>query len=219
VSLSRKDWIQSYQTVLETWNLEPDWTLLEYHPVFSEGMVLDLGMGNGRNALFFAKMGFEVECVDTSKTAVKKCRERANAEHLPVVVHQIDIRSFEIPRRQYSLILVSKVLQFFVKSEIETLSERIFDGLTKRGCVYLRVFSPAEYKYYIRDKRETRLIEPNTYYIPRYNLHYHFFTKEEVLQLFSKLKTLHCIEGLESDLRYKKPRKEWIIEYIGQRTR
>lgn len=212
-------WDQAYQEVVGNWGLEPDWRLMEYQPVFPKGIVLDLGMGNGRNALFFAKMGFEVECVDVSKSSVKKCQERAKAEHLQLVVHQTDIRTFEIPRRRYSLIIASKVLQFFLKSEIEELAQRIINGLTKRGCVYLRVFSPEEYGYYIRDKRETSLVEPNTYYIPRYKLHYHFFSKKEVLELFPTLKPLHYIEGLESDLRYKKPRKEWIIEYIGQRTR
>ncbi len=219
MSLRSKSWIQSYQEVETTWGLEPDWVLMEYQKLFGPGPVLDLGMGNGRNALFFAKLGFEVDCVDMSKTWVKKCQNRANKEGLQISVQRADLRTLDIPKRRYSLIIASKVLQFFMKSEIEVLAEKIFNGLAKRGCVYIRVFSPDEFEYYIAHKQKVQMVEPNTYFVPRYKLHYHFFTRKEVLDLFSKLKSIHCIEGLQSSLKFKKPRKEWIIEYIGQRMR
>ena len=215
----KKDWVQAYQEVEGSWGLEPDWTLIEYLKLFDSGPVLDLGMGNGRNTLFFAKLGYEVDCVDISKAWVKKCQDRVNAEGLPVSVHRADLLSFDIPKRRYSLIIASKVLQFFLKSEIEVLSEKIFNGLSKRGCVYLRVFSPDEFETYVAHKQNVRMIEPNTYYVPRYKLQYHFFTQDEVLELFSKLKVIHCVEGVESSLEFKTPRKEWIIEYLGQRMR
>ena len=219
MSSHKPEWIQAYSDVKERWGLEPDWALMQYQKLFGTGPVLDLGMGNGRNSLFFAKLGFEVDCVDISKAWVKKFKDRINAEGLQVSVHQADLRSFHIPKRRYSLIIASKVLQFFVRSEIEVLIKRIYAGLVRRGCVYLRVFSPEEYECYVTHKRDVELIEPNTYYVPRYDLHYHFFTQEELLELFPKLKVIHCVEGMESSLVFKKPRKEWVIEYIGQRMR
>jgi len=215
----RKDWNQAYCDVVTKWGLEPDWALLQYRALFSPGPVLDLGMGNGRNALFFAELGYEVECVDVSKTWVKKCQDRADASGLEVVAQCADLRSFDVRKRCYSLIIASKVLQFFVKSEIEALAEIIYNGLAKGGCVYLRVFSLDEFEFYMAHKKEIQLVEPNTYCVPRYKLHYHFFTRGEVLALFPKLKVIHCVEGMESNLRFRKSRKEWIVEYIGQRTR
>jgi tellurite methyltransferase len=219
VTSQHKEWIRAYQDVVTKWGFEPDWVLMEYQTIFAPGPVLDLGMGNARNALFFAKLGYEVECVDVSKTWVKKCQDRFEAEGLQVTVQHIDLCAFDIPKRRYSLIIASKVFQFIRKAEIEMLTEKIVRGLAKGGCVYLCVFSPDEFNYYIAHKQEVRLIEPNTYYVPRYNLHYHFFTRGEVLELFSKLKTIHCVEGMESSLKFKKPRKEWVIKYIGQRKR
>ncbi len=69
-----KAWIKAYQALFTNWRVEPDWALIEYQKLFAQGPVLDLGMGNGRNALFFVKMGYEVECVDVSNSAVKKCQ-------------------------------------------------------------------------------------------------------------------------------------------------
>lgn len=219
MSSHRKPWVNVYQDVVTRWGLEPDWALMKYHQLIPQGPVLDLGMGNARNALFFAKLGRDVDCVDVSKTWVKKCQDRARAENLRMTAYRADLRSFDIPKRHYSLIIASKVLQFFLKSDIEALVKKMYYGLARRGLVYLRVFSLNEFEIYVKHKRETKLVEPNTYYVPQYQLHYHFFTQEEVLSLFSKMKVIHCVEGQESDLRLKKPRKEWIIEYLGQRVR
>ncbi|MFX1541298.1 MAG: class I SAM-dependent methyltransferase [Promethearchaeota archaeon] len=214
-----KSWVEEYQNVVAKWELEPDWALIKYHQLISQGPVLDLGMGNGRNALFFAKLGHDVDCVDVSKTWVKKCQNRAKDENLRLTAYRADIRSFKIPKRYYSLIIASKILQFFIKSDIEVLVEKMYHGLARRGVLYLRVFSIEEFEYYLKHKREITLVEPNTYYVPKYQLYYHFYTKEEILSLFSKLRIIHCVEGLESDLRFKKPRKQWVIDFLGQRIR
>lgn len=219
MTTQNKAWIEEYQKVVANWGIEPDWVLMRYHQLVSQGPVLDLGMGNGRNALFFAELGHAVDCVDVSKAWVKKCQERAKAKNLKMTVYNVDLRSFEITKRHYSLIIASKVLQFFIKSDIEALVEKMYHGLARGGLIYLRGFSLDEFEYYLKHKKGIHLVEPNTYYVPRYNLHYHFYTKEEVLSLFPKLKVIHCVEGLESDLRFKKPRKEWIIDFLGQRIR
>ena len=218
-----KPWLQAYQEVVAKWELKPDWKLIEYSQFISKGPVLDLGMGNGRNALFFAKMGFEVDCVDLSKTWVKRCRERASAENLELTAEVADVGSFDIPKRRYALIIASKILQFFKRSELDTIVDRIFAGLARKGVVFLRVFSLEEFEH-VRDKEGLEWVEENTYYHARYRLYFHFFTKDEVLSLFPKLKVLSCVEGVGLALGtkgrgYKKPRYQWIIEYMGQRTR
>ncbi|MFX1475250.1 MAG: hypothetical protein ACFFCO_07235, partial [Promethearchaeota archaeon] len=129
-----------------------------------------------------------------------------------------DISSYEIPDRRYALIIASKVLQFFRKSAIEDIAAKINKGLARRGVVFARVFSLDEYEH-IRDTSALELVEPNTYYHRSYKLYQRFFTQEEVLSLFPKLKLLCCVEGAELVLTQKKPRYRWIIDYLGQRTR
>jgi tellurite methyltransferase len=219
LTTQNKSWVEEYQNVVAKWGIEPDWVLMKYHQMVSEGPVLDLGMGNGRNALFFTQLGHEVDCVDVSRTWVKKYQDRAKAENLRMTAYRADLRSFNIPKRHYSLIIASKVLQFFLKVDIEALVEKMYHGLARRGLIYLRVFSPEEFEYYLKYKKEITSVEPNTYYVPKYKLNYHFYTKEEIIALFSKLKIIHCVEGLESDLRFKKPRKQWVIDFLGQRIR
>ncbi|MFX1563097.1 MAG: class I SAM-dependent methyltransferase [Promethearchaeota archaeon] len=213
-----KLWMEAYQEIVTKWKLEPDWKLMQYCQLLAKGPVMDLGMGNGRNSLFFAKMGFEVDCIDVSKTFVKRCQERAHEENLTMTAQVADIRYYEIPKHRYALIIASRVLQFFKKSEIETIADKINRGLIRRGIVYVRAFSLEELKN-VRDTKNLELVEPNTYYHRKYRLYNHFFTKDEVVSLFPKLKVLICVEGMELLLQYKKPRYQWTIEYIGQRIR
>lgn len=46
------------------------------------GRALELGCGNGRNALYLARHGFRVDAVDFSSEAISWARERAAAAHL-----------------------------------------------------------------------------------------------------------------------------------------
>jgi cyclopropane fatty-acyl-phospholipid synthase-like methyltransferase len=222
VNTDSSAWFKAYQDVVSKWGDEPDWRLMEYARYVPEGPVLDLGLGEGRNALYFAKLGFPVEGVDESKTYVKRCRERAEAEGLDLTVVEADLRAFEIPKRRYALIIASKVLQMFLKSESTAIAERMYPGLIPKGLIYVRTFSVERITQSatIRDYEE---VEPNTFYVPERKRHYHYFTRDEILSLFPKMKVLYCVEGLELDRTRgkttKRPRTPTIIEFIGQRMR
>ena len=46
--------------------------------------ILCIGEGEGRNAIFFAKKGFEVTAIDASDLGLKKLEERAKEENLNI---------------------------------------------------------------------------------------------------------------------------------------
>ena len=54
--------------------------------------VLDLGCGDGRNALFLARHGCKVEAVDISHAAIAKLAAFAVREHLPIEARVCDLR-------------------------------------------------------------------------------------------------------------------------------
>jgi len=60
-------------------DLEPSRFLVENVGILPKGRALDVAMGRGRNALYLALMGFQVEGVDISPEAVKS----ASRERLP----------------------------------------------------------------------------------------------------------------------------------------
>ena len=115
-----KSWLDAYKELIDDMRIHPNWKLIEYNRFVPTGPILDLGMGNGRNALFFAKMGYDVDCIDISRTHVRKCRKLAESENLNLNARVADMRDFDIQASHYSLIVASKVLHYFQKSEIES---------------------------------------------------------------------------------------------------
>ncbi|MFJ8014319.1 class I SAM-dependent methyltransferase [Streptomyces sp. NPDC096339] len=81
---------------------KPDESLVSYldHGLVSPGRALDLGCGPGRNALYLASRGFEVDAVDLSPTAVAWAEERAREAGADVRFHCGD--AFALTRAELS---------------------------------------------------------------------------------------------------------------------
>lgn len=70
---SKTQWDQRYSRPTFIFGKSPAQFLAEnYHYIPYEGTVLDMGMGEGRNAVFLAQKGYKVTGVDLSSVAVKK---------------------------------------------------------------------------------------------------------------------------------------------------
>src|SRR5687768_2487776 len=70
---SKTQWYQRYSRPTFIFGKSPAQYLTEnYQYIPFEGTVLDMGMGEGRNAVFLAQKGYKVTGVDLSSVAVKK---------------------------------------------------------------------------------------------------------------------------------------------------
>lgn len=209
-------WEQAYQQAQCLWGLKPDYLLREYVHLVPEGPVLDLGSGEGRNALFLAGLGYAVEGFDWSVTAITRCRERARKAGLTVDAQVKDLRELAILPEKYALILAISVINFFTLAEAARLLEQMAKGLAQGGLVYLSAFSPED-PAYRHCKNHYKELEPNTFYLPRRNTNFHFFPQEELLASFTNLKTIYYSAGTGLDLAHGKPHYHGYIAYIGQR--
>jgi len=98
-------WEEAYRDIESLWGLKPDYKLAEYADLVPKGKVLDLGIGEGRNALFFAK-GF-----DTSQTAVYRCIERAKNSNLKLSAWSVwGLVSICLPSKALGGLVISKIL-------------------------------------------------------------------------------------------------------------
>lgn len=75
-------WDKRYAESEMVWSLEPNQFVVEYLSDLPAGKMLDLGGGEGRNALWFASRGWHVENSDFSAVAVDKFLQRADHEGL-----------------------------------------------------------------------------------------------------------------------------------------
>ena len=210
-------WEDFYKGAESAWGEKPDRTLAEYANLVPEGKILDLGIGDGRNSFFFARLGYEVEGFDISQTAVRRCLERAKATKLKVKAAVGDLRTIAIPVESYSLIIAAWVLNFSKKSEAEEIIGKMKKGLMKNGLVYSAVFTTADPGYQ-RALKNLKAVEENTFYAPRLDSFMHYFNREEFVSLFADLKVVYCAEGTGLDLGHGEPHYHGFVEYLGQRS-
>ena len=63
----------------------------------SGGLAVDLGAGDGRNALFLAEQGFDLLAVEAAPTGAQRIAERLTARGLPGRVEAADLRDYALP--------------------------------------------------------------------------------------------------------------------------
>lgn len=99
-----------------------------------KGRVLDIAMGNGRNAIFLAKAGFDVEGIDRSEEAVMTALVEAKKQGVAIRPEVVDLEvNYTIEKGTYDLIICFNYLQ-------RSLITQIKDGLRKGGMVVYETF-------------------------------------------------------------------------------
>ena len=164
------------------WGLSPD-PLLVTNKEIPVGEALDLGSGEGRNALFLAENGFRVTGIDMSSRAIMKFLDIANERKLRVEGLVMDIRNFEFRPSAYNLIVASHILHFFGKKEVNELVSKIIRSLVPGGYVYIVDFTVSDPSYKVAKKR-LKQTEENTFYSPKLSSHVHFFSHNEMKKMF-----------------------------------
>jgi SAM-dependent methyltransferase len=187
------------------WGDEPDEELEAFIDQVPVGRALDLGMGDGHNALWLAARGFEVVGVDRSPEAVALARQRARQRNLRIETHVADIRTFPIEPRSYTLILASAVLHFLLPEEARALACRICEGLCPGGVVMASVFTVDDPSYEALQERRTECLAPNTYYVPELDGPMHYFAPGELRELFQGLELLYYAEERHLDTTHDVP--------------
>ncbi len=95
--------------------------------------VLDIGCGEGRNALPLARSGFHVEAWDNSAKEVRHLREQAKREGLCITSYDIDMRSLYIGFNRWNAILTIHCLHFLDPKAAEKRLEHIRLNLKRGG--------------------------------------------------------------------------------------
>lgn len=105
------------------------------------GIVLDLGVGEGRNALFLAEKGFQVIGVDKSEEAIKRFTEEIKLRKLEKTTAVLsDIVTFEF-KIDYDVIISNLTLHFIKEHEIKNLIQKMKEHTKKEGINVITIFT------------------------------------------------------------------------------
>ncbi|NQT50243.1 class I SAM-dependent methyltransferase [Candidatus Kuenenbacteria bacterium] len=173
-------WKNEYKKKDFYWGLKPDPALVKLLPKIKKGIVLDIGAGEGRNSIYFARKGFKVMAIDIVKAGLEKLENYAKEKRLDIVIKLADIRKFKFVPNKYSLVLAVATIDFLKGSEVRQIIEKIKKSLVSRGYIYLLVFSTKDPLYKKIKKLGAVEVEKNTFYLRKSKVFRHFFTQREL---------------------------------------
>ncbi|MFQ5593439.1 MAG: class I SAM-dependent methyltransferase [Anaerolineae bacterium] len=177
----------------------PDGLLEEFIDVIPIGRALDLGMGEGQNAVWLAEHGFRVVGIDLSPVAVGAAQRLAHEHGVVLETAVADIREFKIEPDCYTLVLASAVLHFLRPEEIRELAGRIKAGLRPGGFVVAHVFTVDDPGYAALQDQGASVVAERTFVVPEIEVILHYFAFGELRSLFKGLEIVYYAEERHLD--------------------
>ena len=148
-----------------TFNTQPNAFLVQIAKSRTPGFALDVGMGQGRNAIYLAQQGWTVTGFDPAERAVELAREQAQRLGVKLTAQVTDDEHFDWGRDRWDLVVLSYV-------GAREMVSQVFDSLRPAGVVIVEAFH--------RDATKTASIGSGV-----------VFDSNELLRLFGKLRVIH----------------------------
>ncbi|HZW10438.1 MAG TPA: class I SAM-dependent methyltransferase [Phycisphaerales bacterium] len=106
----------------------------------SEGHALDIGAGEGRNALFLASRGLNVLAVDQSQVGMRKAQRLARERGLKLRTLAADLQEFDAEPGSFDV--VSSIFVHLPTSLRASVHERVRSWLKPGGVFLLEAYAP-----------------------------------------------------------------------------
>ena len=122
-------WDQRYEAAELVWSAEPNLFLPPLIAALEPGTALDVACGEGRNAIWLARQGWEVTAVDFSPVGIEKAWQLSDGDDVEWVV--ADATIYE-PSKQFDLVVVFylHVLPEDLAAVMATASDALIPGGT-----------------------------------------------------------------------------------------
>ena len=146
--------------------------------VKSQKKMLCLGEGEGRNAIFFAKNGFDVTAIDASDLGLKKLENRAIEENLNIKTVCMDLNLWKAVEK-YDVIVASYLHMY--KIEREELFKKIEESLNIGGYFIGEFFSTKQLSYSSGGPKDLDLLYTVEDFMGYFNLCEKTITEEIVI--------------------------------------
>jgi len=125
------------------------------------GRALDLACGQGRNALFLAECGLQVDAWDISAVALQILQQTAIDKDLSIATRQCFIGTETLPPQTYDVIVICRFLD-------RTLCNAIMAALKPGGLLFYQTFTrnkldqqgPNNPEYLLKSNELLRLFKP-----------------------------------------------------------
>ncbi len=164
--------------------------------------ILDLGCGEGGNALLLAKNGFDVVAIDIKKPSITKLKASAAEEGLKIEAIAGDIETYLQNCKEFDVIFGINILQFINSKKVSSVIKNIKRKTVAGG---LNIIS----SFIAKDKSQKSIVISKWWYL---------FYKNELAAAYKDQNILFYEEKIVSARGHdKKPTKNFIVKMISQK--
>ena len=136
------DYDNRYNTEGYYWGLMPNricYDIMKILPPIKPYRVLDIGCGEGKDAVFFAKCGYAVTAFDVSESGIEKAKRLAEHNRVEVNLFRADIFDYR-PDSEYDIIFSSGVFHFIPLNQREDVCNSLKAHTSNNGINAMNVF-------------------------------------------------------------------------------
>ncbi len=126
-------WNRVLTSTSPRFNTQPNGFVVQMTEGRTPGKALDVGMGQGRNALYLARHGWTVTGFDPADKAVAAANDEARRLGVQLTTQIVGDEEFDFGREQWDLIVMSYV-------SLRHLTARVYDSLKPGGLVVVEAF-------------------------------------------------------------------------------
>ena len=124
------------------WGLQPNETcyeIMKLKPPTKPLRVLDIGCGEGKDAVFFAKNGYKVTAFDLSADGIEKGKRLAENNGIHVDFFQADLNDYRL-QDNYDIIFSSGVFDYMKPDLRASIIEHLKEHTNENGQNAIKVF-------------------------------------------------------------------------------
>jgi SAM-dependent methyltransferase/peroxiredoxin len=186
----REFWNARFSDPTTQFNREPSRLLVEAIRTRPQGRALDLGMGEGRNAIFLAQQGWRVTGVDLSDVAIAQAKARAAKLRVDLTAIADNADHYDIGKNQWDLIALFYMHAWYHGAKPAS-PVRIQAALKPGGLLVIEGFAG----------KEEFMFQPN-----------------ELLRDFADLRVLRY-EDIQDEAEWAPGRPSHIIRFIAEKMK
>ena len=117
---------------------EPTQVFVDFFDQFDQtgARVLDIGCGQGRDALFIARLGHHVVGVDFSPNGIQQLIRAASSEKLAVEGIVADVTAY-VPKGKFDVVLIDRTLHMLSAAARKAVLELLLDHVDDDGWLLI----------------------------------------------------------------------------------
>ncbi|MDP3881933.1 MAG: class I SAM-dependent methyltransferase [Nanoarchaeota archaeon] len=187
----RNIWNRLYKNEGGKWRKET----LNLPPIFRDKKILELGVGNGKTLkAILRQKPKEIIAIDISKEAIKLSKDRFKRKN--TFLMKKNVKKTGLKRNYFDIIVCYYILNNLLEKDRQKAVVEMARVLKRGGIILFEDFSEED----LREKRGGKIVEKGTF-LKENGIICHFFSKMELVELFSKF------SNMKIDIKVSKPIK------------